>query len=205
MQVSNTIIFILMSISFLCCQGDSIEMNREEYQTFFKNSKQKLQKTQKIDDKSYSIQFLPNDYVAIMQVEESDSAKNLVENKINEMKGMYFFTLRIDNVKDNTPVLKSGINDMSVYKDRIDFVSFKMQKDLTLIANNKNYPCVLYSFERTFDMTRYIDFSIAFDIGKDPIPNEITVKLNANYWDAGILNFHFTQKDLLGSLPKLKL
>ena len=180
-------------------------MNREEYQTFFKNSKQKLQKTQKIDDKSYSIQFLPNDYVAIMQVEESDSAKNLVENKINEMKGMYFFTLRIDNVKDNTPVLKSGINDMSVYKDRIDFVSFKMQKDLTLIANNKNYPCVLYSFERTFDMTRYIDFSIAFDIGKDPIPNEITVKLNANYWDAGILNFHFTQKDLLGSLPKLKL
>jgi hypothetical protein len=123
-----------------------------------------LRISKKIEKIQFQLQYMPAEYMTVKYYK--DSLDQLDETKFTgrrkEYEGLQYFKLRISIDDFNNEIIKYNSSDNNDYEDRVKYYSFGMQHRLKLIDGNDTLPCVLYNYERTFNLTPNSNFQLAF-------------------------------------------
>lgn len=163
-------------------------------------------KQKQIKEFNYKLKYLPVEFLISNELRDNSPSKELVDSLRKNYEGMEYYelTLSVDDFKDET--IKYNLTDMQEYQNRLSYLSFSMQEDLTIIQeNNQVVPCKLYHYERTFGVAPHAKILIGFS--KDdlnPQTTERTVVLNDNLFNKGLIKFNWSGSTLLEA-PKLLL
>lgn len=160
---------IFSSIPFKGC-GEYKSLKPVEYVKWVEDVGNELVVKKIIGDYVFALQYKPLDYSVLKAERNLNISKQELNSKTTEIEGLQYFTFQISTKEGNGELLKSGISgkDEKVeYEKRIDYFSSKMQNDIKLIDGQDTLPCVLFHFERTYNLTPYSNFNLGFEYGSE--------------------------------------
>lgn len=115
---------------------------------------------------------------------------------------MQYFDLKI-LLKDNEgELLKAGLNSREEYDRRVKYFSFGMQQDIRLVDGQDTLPCVMYHFERAYDVTPVCTLLLGFERADKNAERPKTLLFYDKVFNNGLLKFTF-KENRLQTLPKL--
>ncbi len=135
----------------------------QDYATWIEDINNGLKVEKTIEDFTYSLQYKPTEYVALLELKKDSVHLSELNKKISEYDGLQYFSFRI-STESRTELLKKNLAGANEYYGRIQYFSFDMQKDLKLIEGKDTLDCVLFHFERVFGLAPYATFVLGFPI-----------------------------------------
>ncbi|MES2394411.1 MAG: hypothetical protein V4549_00305 [Bacteroidota bacterium] len=119
----------------------------------------KVEKT--IEDFTYTLQYKPLEYLALMELKKDSILTNELEKTIDNYSDLQYYTFRI-SAPGEGELLKKKLGSTNEYYHRIQYYSFEMQKDLKLIDGKDTLDCALFHFERVYGLAPYATFVLGF-------------------------------------------
>jgi len=171
-----------------------------QYVSWIEDKNNGMEKEKKIDDIVFSVQYRPVPYVICEEEKKNEISDSLAKRRSAELSGMQYMNLKIEVPQGE--LLKYGLTKNAQYEDRVNYFSFGMQKDIQLVEAGDTLPCLLFHYERVYDIAPYGVFLLAFPKGKDA-EGDKTLIFSDNEFNKGIIKFHFEGKDIK-KLPQLE-
>jgi hypothetical protein len=182
---------------------DNSELTPTEYVSWMRNPVNGLWKSKTIEDLEFSAQYKPYEYIACLEEKKSEMKDSIVKRKLSELEGMDYLDLRITIKEGQGELLKHKLSSVAEYNNRINYFSFKMQKDISLVVGKDTIPCSLFHFERAYDVAPYSQFVLGFSQNKKRELSDMTLVIQDQIFHKGIIKLSFSESDLL-KIPKLK-
>lgn len=183
-----------------------LKLSPHEYRDWVNHSSSPLIKQKEIAEFNYELKYLPVDYLITNEVHTNELNKEVHDSLVSEYDGMEYFELKLSVDQFNDEPAKYNIEDMSVYQQRIMYLSFAMQDDIYLEFHSGNKAkCKLYHNERIYGVGPYSKFLFGFskeDI--DANSNDFTVVINDQLFNTGLIKFNW-DRSILSNVPKIKL
>jgi hypothetical protein len=101
---------------------------------------------------------------------------------------------------DNRCVL--GSESEPSYKDNLYYVSYRMQHDVSISSNGKEWPCKVATYIRNYQLGSDTKIAMVFEV-PDYRKYDMVLKVNPVFLETGMLKFNYSKKDL-GDIPHLK-
>lgn len=165
-----------------------------------------LTKTKEIGEINFQFKYLPLSYMISNDLRTATISAEIYDSLKNEYQGMEYYQLNISVDHFNDEPAKYGIAEMSDYQERIVYMSFVMQSDLIMKVNNdKEVPCRLFHFERTYGVAPYSTFLFGFS--KDDLGEEVTERtliLNDQLFNKGLIKINWHSAEL-ENIPKIQV
>lgn len=136
------------------------------YMSWMENAGNGIHVQKKIGDYTFMAFYKPLEYVALLDLKKDSITEKKMKEKINEYKGLQYFTFRITSDNQQKELLKTNLNSEEDYYARIEYFSFKLQNDLKLIDGKDTLDCSLFHFERVYGLVSYATFVIGFPLTK---------------------------------------
>jgi hypothetical protein len=167
-----------------------MELNPVQYVNWVNEQEvNSLTKTREIGEINFQLKHLPIEFMISNELRKKDVSQTEIDSLMPQYSGMEYYELRIsvDDFYDETA--KYGVTDMVMYQQRIAYMSFTMQNDLTVeLSGGKEVPCQLFHFERTYGVAPYATFLFGFS--KEAMGEGIeerTVVQNDNLFNKGLV------------------
>lgn len=182
------------------------KLSSEEYVNYWVNldTRSDFVKSKKIAEFNYTLKYLPLEFLISNDLGKTNPSQVQIDSLKTSYEGMEYYELKIsiDDFKNET--IKYQLQDMGQYQNRLSYVSFSMQNDITMVVNQERIaPCKLYHFERTFGLAPYMKVLIGFS--KEDMSNNITertIVFNDNLFNKGLIKFNWSSQKLLET-PKI--
>lgn len=172
------------------------------YVEWVRNPVNGLVKTKIIDDLEYKVQYKPVSYIISLEEGTDAMTDSLLGLKSEELEGNYYFDLTISLKDAQRELLKAGIESAADYDRRVDYLAFKMQNDIQLVDGKDTLPCVMYHFERAFDVSPACSILLGFEKRPVNLGESKTLLVYDRIFNKGLLKFTF-KHNRLQTLPKL--
>ncbi|HYG53326.1 MAG TPA: hypothetical protein VD905_20650 [Flavobacteriales bacterium] len=214
-------LFIYVTIAGLACscgkptaavKGDEhfheypSELSASEFVDWKKTEKQ-LTGEHRSEEMTFKVCYQPAEWLALKSLGYDANAEAISKEAENYQDLMYF-TLRLQLNSAQTELLKYKSKDNREYQERVNYYSFKVQKDIRIVVDGKDtLPCNISHFERAFNVTNYADLMLGFS--KEELNKvaqdwkTITIVFNDKIFGNGTIAFQFERKQL-SNTPKLK-
>lgn len=174
-------------------------LKTEDYIKFCDDPATGLKKEKEIGDFIFSAFYQPKNYLALKEFKSEVSlSKKDIESKVAEYGDLTYFSFRIQNLKDQADLLKTDLENEAHYFSRLEYLSFKMQQDLKLVNGKDTLDCVIYHYERVYNLAPYATFVVAFP--KTDNKQDIKFWYHDRLFNTGIIILNFDKK-LLDNLP----
>lgn len=145
----------------LCAPGcRSRALAPQEYMAWVRNPRNGLRTEKAIGDYVFTLQYQPVEYTALLNSESLDPGE--VRSELEGLRGLQYFSFRISTRDERSDVLKFKLRSPRQYEERVEYFAFGMQKDLRVIEEGDTLECVHEHFERTYGVSPYSDFTLAF-------------------------------------------
>jgi hypothetical protein len=115
---------------------------------------------------------------------------------------MSYFKFRIGKSEGTGELLKYNLSSAQEYTNRLNYISFEMQKDIFLIQDKDTVYPGLYHYERVFEVAPYATIVLAFDNEKFKPENEFTIVYNDRLFKKGYIKYNYKAGQLI-DLPKI--
>ena len=182
-----------------------VELSPTAYISWVKNSNNHLNKNKTIQDIRYGINYLPLDYMLCNELKKTRVSEKELEQLKQEYSGMEYFELKIEALGFNDELAKYQLQSQGQYQERIKYLAFDMQKDIFLKTDdNRQVPCKLYHFERTYGVTPHSTFLLGFSKEDIAISKERTIVIDDKLFNKGLVKFNWTEL-ALNNVPKLSV
>ncbi len=182
-----------------------LQLDPKEYISWFKDRYHDIAKQKTIQDISYSVNYLPVEYMVCNELKKEKVSAQELEALQKEYEGMEYYELKIQALGHNDELAKYQLFSPQQYQERIKYMAFDMQKNIKLINDqNKESDCKLYHFERTYGITPHSTFLIGFSKEDIGITNERTIVINDQLFNKGLIKFNWTEQTL-NNVPKLSV
>lgn len=182
------------------------EVSIPEYFRWVENKENGLIKRKEIGNYFFELQYKPTEYVTLqmLQDEKFDSLTFKKESENNS--DMLYFTLRIGSIEGNDSPISSNMQESGEFFKRVEYLSFEIQKDFKLVEGRDTLSCLLNHFERTYELTPYNTFVLAF---ANPVEGGVPEKdlkfiYNDNVFGSGTVNF-IIKSETINNVPKIKI
>jgi hypothetical protein len=223
MNTRNTLLLlILIQMNFACMRNGSTGISFDvkstseqidntttkllpsEYAQWVQNMENGLKQEKTIEELDFSIQYKPYNYI-ICQEKRSDSIRTIdLDENVKELEGMEYYDFRIKVNNQDGELLKHKLSSSDEYKKRVEYYSFKMDKDISLVDGLDTIPCSLFHFERGFNAAPYSTFLLGFVTKRETdIEGDKTFIYEDKIFNKGIIKFSFSKNKLV-NIPKLK-
>lgn len=184
-----------------------MKLNPKQYVNWINNQAlNSLTKKKEISEINYQLKHLPAEYMVSNELKKVQVSKEELDSLIPQYDGMEYYELRISVDDFYEETAKYGVYDLAEYQQRIAYMSFGMQNDLSLKVNgDKEIPCELFHFERTYGIAPYATFLFGFskeEMGDDVA--ERTVILNDNLFNKGLVKFYWQTVEI-ENVPKIQV
>jgi hypothetical protein len=175
-----------------------------DYIAWVNTSENGLMKEKSISPLEVKLLYKPLPYI-IANEQRSNSIDEVVYNKrLEELEGMQYYTLKLGITGEKLNVTNYEVADNAQQQERLNYLSFAMQKDIKLIDGGDTLNCALYHFERSYDITPHRTFVLAFEQKAKNKEKDKTLILDLAYFKTGPIKLNFRSTDLV-SIPNLKL
>lgn len=158
------IVVILVVYSFKVTHPSSLYPR--DYCHWVQNSANGLNVKKTIGDFQFALQYKPCAYIALMQDKKDSIAKAVVDERVKKMDGLQYYTFTI-TTNTGEELMRTGIKSETEYYDRLDYIESMMQNDFSLIDGKDTLPCVLFHFERNYNIAPFNNFLLGFELTKD--------------------------------------
>lgn len=180
--------------------GTSLPM--DEFVSFIADKENELTKNKEINDLNFQLSYMPKEYMAYLEVKNTEFTKEQLNEAINHYKNMTYFNFRLRLVKGQGELLKYNLVSPQQYEARIKYMSFEMQKDICLVQDNDTLYPGMFHFERIFEVAPYATVMMAFDNEKFDIKKEFTIVYNDKLFNKGFIKYNYKQNQLI-DLPNI--
>lgn len=170
-------------------------MSPGSYVKWVEDEKNGLKEHKVIDDMVYTAQYKPYDYIICEEEKKDVIPDTIVKSELKELNGLQYIDLKIALKSGQGELLKYNLPSTEDYNGRVNYFSFGMQKDIQLIQNGDTLPCVLFHFERIYDIAPYATFLMGFPLGKHPEADK-TLQFSDHVFNKGIIKFFFKGKEV---------
>ena len=174
-----------------------------DYVKWVQDFKNGLRKEKKMDDLNFILQYKPAEYIVCMEEREEKMYDTLLKSRVNDLKEMQYYDLKIMLNKEEGELLKYNLSSKEQYEKRVNYFAFRMQDDIQLVEGKDTLPCVLYHFERTYDVAPYCTILVGFNLDTKNIQKQKTFLFHDRTFNKGLLKFTFKENKLT-NLPKLE-
>lgn len=161
-----------------------------------------LSKSKEISEMKYHLSYIPKECMAYLELKDEAYTPEQFNKTLESYKTMTYFNFRIELKDGKGELLKYDLNSPQQYTERINYVSFGMQKDIFLVQEKDTLFPGLYHFERTFDIAPFTTVMIAFDNEKFNPEKEFTIVYNDKLFNKGFIKYNYQPKQLI-DLPNL--
>jgi hypothetical protein len=175
----------------------------EEYVGWVEAKENGLKKEKTIEDIKFTAQYKPYQYVICEEARTNALPDTTFKKKTGELNGMQYYNLRIEVKDGNGELLKYGVASASEYKQRVNYFSFGMQNDIKLVEGNDTLPCLLYHYERAYDVVPYGTFLLAFPLSKNSNSDRTLIFFDRGF-NKGIIKFFYRGVDI-NNQPQLQV
>ena len=156
--------------------------------SFIDNNENGYIKSKKIGVITYMSVLKPTDYLL--------AKKKLSDNnstyKKTDFEDLQYFDLRIKIDDFKMEFIKYNLGSVEEYQERINYCAFNMQNDIKLIDGNDTLNCVLFHFERAFDIAPYGHFMLGFENKNKKSIQAKTLCFDDKLFNNGIIKFTYT-------------
>lgn len=145
--------------------------------------------TRKIGDEEFTLIYTPAEYLALKGFPpETTPNKDAYQKELENYKDFvqFIFIIKGDQPGEVTQQSVLGVND---YESGMMYMMSNIQNDFTLIAGEKEYPCVFSHFERNYQLTDKNNIQIVFD--RPESLNNIRVIYKDKIFNSGPVSFEF--------------
>lgn len=188
----------------------TIQMPVEAYLDWFDNKDHGLRVEKTIGDLTFSALYKPHEYLAAMELKKEKITKQKLNEKMKDYEGLQYFTFRITADNEQQELLKKGIQSDQDYYSRIEYFSFGMQKDFTLVDGSDTLECALYHFERVYGLAPYATMVLGFPLtkqaqdGTQKVMNEKIIGYSDKVFGAGNVYMRIKAEDL-NNIPQFEI
>lgn len=126
------------------------------------NPENGLNREKSIGNIRLGIQYKPHMFM-ILQNNRGDISDEKYEQDMETFSGLEHFTMKLGVADGTRNIVDYGISDMEGMQERLEYLSFGMQNDIRMTVGTDTLPCVLYHFERSYDLTPHRNFVLGFE------------------------------------------
>ncbi|MCU0359447.1 MAG: hypothetical protein MUF75_01820 [Bacteroidia bacterium] len=144
-----------------------------------------------VGDVNYLCRLKPIEYILAKEIKSKEGKKVTKE----DIEDLQYFDLRIEIEEFGMEFLKYELESPEHYKQRVAYSAFEMQKDIYLVDGMDTLPCVMFHFERSFDVTPFGHFSIAFENSGNRRFTEKQIVFTDRLFNNGTIKFLFQSED----------
>lgn len=149
-------------------------------------------KIKTIDEIKYYSVLKPVEYL-LAQKKVKENNANL---KSSEFEDLQYFDLRIEIDGFNSEFIKYDLDSPASYEERVKYCAFEMQNDIKLIDGKDTLDCVLYHFERAFDVVPYGHFILGFETTKKKSIETKTLCFDDKLFNKGMIKFTYSPQTI---------
>ncbi|HEY1039938.1 MAG TPA: hypothetical protein VGF30_11060 [Bacteroidia bacterium] len=160
MKTKYWFILVIVGVVFQSCKRDC-----NEYINAVESKENGLLQEKEINGIIYSIQYQPVDYILYNEFKTCDLNVPAIQKRKEELGNLLYFELKI-KAKDNTDVLMKNLDNKDQYYDRLNYCSFDMQDDFSVINGGDTVISSLYHFQNNYGLHSHVSFMLAFDKAK---------------------------------------
>lgn len=163
-----------------------------------------FRQTKTLDEIDFVLQYKPSAYLVCQELKSDSIPKKLYQEKLKQYTGIHYFELKIRLNNEMNELLKHKIKSSQDYKNRVEYYSFNMCKDLCLVVGSDTIPCTHFHFERSFEASPNSTFLVGFPINERTRKiDELTFVYRERIFEKGVVKFTFNINKLV-NIPKLK-
>lgn len=186
----------------LSLSNTKTELPLEEFVKWVGDKQNDLSKSKEISEMKYHLTYVPKECMAFLELKDEAYTPEQFNNSLNSYKTMSYFNFRIELKDGKGELLKYNLTSPQQYTERINYVSFGMQKDIFLVQEKDTLLPGLYHFERIFDVAPFTTVMLAFDNEKFDPEKEFTIVYNDRLFNKGYIKYNYQPKQLI-DLPNL--
>lgn len=184
--------------------SSSQTLSQREYVTWMQEPGNGFCNIKEMDDLCYTLQYRSYDYIICIENKGTPVPDSSKKQRYDDLKGMKYFELIIKLTNGSGELLKHKLSSNSNYTARVQYFAFDMQKDIQIkYGDGEPQPCVLYHFERTYDIVPYAKFILGFEKVEGNDSQDIVVEYNDHVFDKGLMKFRFNIENF-NKIPKLQ-
>jgi hypothetical protein len=172
------------------------------YVKWVEDAQNGLNKEKQIGEMIYSAQYKPYNYVICEQERQPTIADSTVRKDMSQLGNMQYFNLKISLGGGQGELLKYNLSSREEYDGRVNYFAFGMQKDIELVDGSDTLPCLLYHYERIYDVAPSATFLLGFAPGKSSKSDRTLILFDKGF-KKGIIKFYFEAK-AINILPQLQ-
>jgi hypothetical protein len=144
----------------------NVKLAPKDYLLWNEDPKNGMISEKNIGDFSFSVFYKTPEYLAVKELSDDTISKEEFTKHVKEYEGMQYFSFKIQALNSEEELLKVGLNSENDYYSRIEYFSFKMQKDFKLIEGKDTLDCKLFHFERNYGLAPNATFTMGFESNK---------------------------------------
>ena len=152
-------------------------------------SNPELNKTRKVLGVEYRLMRMPASYLVCNDLKKKNITGAEYEKAVEGYLDLEYYQLQIEVPGSATEIAKVGLESQQQYQERIKYLAFDMQNDITVECNGKVIPCEAFHFERTYNTTPYSTFIIGFPSEAMSGIDLRTVVLDDHLFNNGLIKF----------------
>lgn len=160
----------------------------EKLIAFIDDKKNGFIKSKTIGQITYDAILKPIDY--LLSQKRLEEKNNSLSKK--DFEDLQYFDLRIKIEDFHKEFIKYDLESAEEYQQRVQYCAFNMQQDIKLIDGTDTLNCVLYHYERAFDVVPYGHFILGFETRKSDLVNTKTIVFYDQLFNNGIIKFTFS-------------
>lgn len=215
----NFIILVFINLVIISCKSDSgsllpdtevLAFNEKdslsipEYVDHVEDSEGRFYQQRTIGDYIFELQFKPVDYVIIKEHGTDPITREEYNNAKSDFDGMMYFTLKIGTKDKSFSPLRYLCSNSANCSQVIEYMSFKLEKDICLLSGNETIPCGLFHFERAYELSPYNTFLLGFSNENISKKEDVVFVYNDSLFGSGPVNFRI-KRETINSIPNLKI
>lgn len=195
--------YIALVFAFGCSKQSSL--SKEAYVSFVNSEESGLIKSKEIGEFTFEAFYRPYDYIAIQELKKATLSSEEVASKKKELAGLHYLNLKIEGAP-GLGLLETDATSDQDYNLRLYYYTSEAQLDMQLIQDQDTMPCVLYHFERNYQLAPYNNIVLGFEPTNQEInyTKDIEFVYNDRVLNTGPIRMVFNA-DQLNTLPTLKL
>jgi hypothetical protein len=196
MKVGSYILFSSFLLLITSCEGG---LRPIEYKKAIEEDKN-LIKVREIGTWTFDLKYVPTDYLILKNANGQIIDRQWLSKQQIEKGNLQYFEMRISSNDGKSDALAAEVSSKEDYFDRINYLSFEIQRDVNGQVNGREIPCVLSHFDRTYGLGKDIVLALAFPVDLVSA-DDFTIQFNATKFNSGLLKFHYDTKDIKGITP----
>ncbi|AFC23411.1 hypothetical protein [Saprospira grandis] len=183
------------------------EIDAKDYLDYIDDPDNGLRKTKVVAGLELDLAYRPSDALILLKTNSEEEFLNLdLDKERSAYKDLQYYYLRLrvrDREKEGTTLLNWQVYDQAASKRRLQYLSFDMAEDILLIDGGDSLKPSLYQFERSYNMSKYGGFLLAFKTNENSKKADKTFVLDSEEFQIAPIKLFFSGEQIKNT-PKIK-